>query len=752
MSKRRRPQSSRRPPRPVPAPARGKRPDAASVEAQKSTPLTEAETEEPLFNIAAFKKPAFWVTAGLLGLVLLVYAPVRGHDFASVDDPGYLTRNPRVVAGLTTAGLAWAFTTGHMANWHPLTWISHMTDAEIFGMRAGAHHVVNVLFHAANTLLLFALLRRMTGSVARSAFVAALFAAHPLHVESVAWLSERKDVLSTLFWLLTMWMYVRYVERPRWGTYLATVAVFALGLMAKPMLVTLPFVLLLVDYWPLNRLSRPAAGRLVREKIPFFVLAIASSAITLVVQREGGAIASLGRLPVDVRLSNALMSYLTYLRKTIWPVDLAAFYPYDRSLTIAWGLLALAGLGAITAVLLRASRTRPYLAVGWLWYLGTLVPVIGVVQVGVQSIADRYTYIPLIGIFVLAAWAVPDLVARWPARRVVLGAVSLAIVLGSGALARAQVLTWRNGQTIWEHAIAVTSGNYLAHSLLGGALGEQGRHQEALGHLREAVRLDPGYPDAHYNLGVVLASLGRFDEAVPEYRAALRLNPRMAGAHLSLGLALLNREQFDEAIPAFEEALRLDGTLAEAHRGLGLALSKRGRTAEAERHYAEAVRLDPDAADAQRKLGKARLSEGKVNEALALYREALQLKPDFAEAHVDLGFALMAVGRRDEAAASFREALRLQPDLVDAHLNLGFLLAAGSQFADALPHFTDAVRLSPTSEVAHSYRAIALHNLGRIDEAKREFEEVLRLNPSNDGARRGLAAIDARRSGRGGGS
>jgi Flp pilus assembly protein TadD len=765
MSKRRRTRSATQPHSAGPA---SRKQELAAAKPTHTPETTDAAStsDAPLFNVSALTNPTLWIVAGLLAVTLFAYAPARHNGFVSVDDPGYLTNNPHVTAGLTASGVRWAFTTGHMANWHPVTWLSHMLDAELFGMRPGAHHVMNVIFHAANTLLLFAVLRRLTGAIGRSAFVAALFAVHPLHVESVAWLSERKDVLSTLFWLLTMWLYATYVARPHWVRYAVMLVVFALGLMAKPMLVTLPFVLLLMDWWPLGRVDggravrpgvaadlkvRPTYAALIVEKLPFFALVAASIVITLIVQRQGGAVASLSRLPVDVRISNAFVSYLTYLGKTFWPLDLAAFYPYNRSLTIGWGLLALAAIAAITFAALRASRRRPYLGVGWLWYLGTLVPVIGLVQVGTQSVADRYTYVPLIGVFIVIAWGVTDLVARLPGRRLVLAGSAAAIVLASASLARAQVVTWRDGQALWEHALAVTKGNYLAHSLLGGLLGEQGKTQDALVHLRQAVAIDRAYPDAHHNLGVVLASLGKFDEAITEYRAALRLNPRMANAQLSLGLALANTERIDEAIPAFEAALALDPTLAEAHRGLGLALARRGRAAEAERHYGEAVRLDPDAADAQRKLGKSRFAEGKVEEALARYREALTLRPDFAEAHADLGFALMASGQGDAAATHLREAIRLKPGFSEAHTHLGFLLAAGGQFAEALTHFTEAVRLTPDSEVARAYRAIALHNLGRVDEARREFQEVLRLNPANEGARRGLAAIDARagRAGRG---
>ena len=414
----------------------------------------------------------------LIAVNIAVYAPVVHHEFVTWDDPQYLLGNPHVSGGLTGSGIRWAWTTGYASNWHPLTWWSHMLDVQMYGMSAGPHHVTSLLLHIVNTLLLFGLLHAMTGRLGPSAFVAALFAAHPLHVESVAWVSERKDVLSTLFWMLTVWAYLRYLRRPRLGRYFLMAAVFVLGLMAKPMLVTLPFVLLLLDVWPLGRVtlawSTPQRSRvveLVREKLPLIALAAASSIITFVVQRQGGAVAASEALPLGDRVANALVSYMRYIGRMLWPARLAAVYPFSRPLPEWWVVGSLLGFFAMSIVAIRAGRRYPYVAVGWLWYVGTLVPVIGIIQVGSQAMADRYTYVPLVGLFIVVAWGAVDLCARWPHRRQVLPvAAGLAIVVCS-VLARVQV-------------------EYLAKQP--GALGAHGRCDPGQLHRAERTRRCPG--------------------------------------------------------------------------------------------------------------------------------------------------------------------------------------------------------------------------------------------------------------------
>ncbi|MGB2930536.1 MAG: tetratricopeptide repeat protein [Desulfobacterales bacterium] len=416
---------------------------------------------------------------------------------------------------MTLESIKWSFTAIHASNWHPLTWLSHMLDCQIYGMNPGQHHMTNVLLHILNTLLLFLVFKRMTGKLWQSGFVAALFALHPLHVESVAWVAERKDLLSTFFWMLTLWSYTRYVERSEFNQYLLVVLFFILGLMAKPMLVTLPFVLLLLDYWPLRRFELGSRDKnnsqqrrfnfaLICEKIPLFLLSAASSIGTYLVQKSSGAVNSLAAIPFHDRIANAMLSYISYIGKMIWPHNLAVLYPYRESMSL-WKV---AGAGLLLVLVLvfvfRMLRTKPYLAVGWLWYIGTLVPVIGIVQVGVQAMADRYTYVPLIGIFIIIAWGVPDLIPKGRFRRIGLAAITMAILVICMITTRMQVRYWSNSTTLFEHALDVTDGNSVAHLNLGEALAEQGKINAAMKHYQEALRIKPSLFAPHLNLGVAL--------------------------------------------------------------------------------------------------------------------------------------------------------------------------------------------------------------------------------------------------------
>jgi tetratricopeptide (TPR) repeat protein len=561
------------------------------------------------------------------------------------DDPEYVLDNVHVAQGLTWQGARWALTSTDAANWHPVTWLSHLLDVQLYGMNAGPQHVTNLLLHIFNTLLLFGLLYRMTEALGRSTFVAGLFAVHPLHVESVAWISERKDVLSTLFWLLTMWAYVAYVRRPGRRRYLLMLLLFALGLMAKPMLVTLPFVLLLLDFWPLQRgLELP---RLVKEKLPLFALAAVSSVVTFLVQRQGGAVKGFERVPLSLRLTHAPVAYLAYIGKMLWPVRLAALYPIGTATPIWLGSLGALLLIGVTIFAIRAGRRHGYFPVGWLWYVGTLIPVIGLVQVGDQSLADRYTYVPLIGLFLIVAWGAPELVARWRYGKSALPFVAACVLLACAALARVQVRYWSDSTALWQHAIEVTEGNYTAHN----------------------------------NLGAVLVKQGRADEAIPHFAEALRIRPNFAPAQNNMGMALMWQGKLDEAARYFGEALRNQPDYVDAQNNLGMALTWQGKLDEAVRHFDEALRLNPDFAEAHDKLGNALAGQGRVDEAIAEYTEALRLKPGLAEAHNDLGVALGRQGKLDEATRHFVEALRIRPDYVDASNNLKLALA--SQGKDA---------------------------------------------------------------------
>lgn len=557
-------------------------------------------------------------------ITLAAFSQVLKHEFVNYDDQTYVVDNPHVREGLTAEGFIWAFTSVRASNWHPITWLSHMLDCSLYGLKPLGHHLTNVLLHLANSLLLYLLLRRMTGTIWQSVFVAALFAIHPMHVESVAWVAERKDVLSTLFWILTTWAYVLYVEGPGFKRYLLMLLAFALGLMAKPMLVTLPFVLLLLDYWPLGRFdvdSDIAKGKaqnqasislkerrslhfhLAWEKIPLFALATVSSVVTFFVQQSTGAVETLDVIPIKFRLANALVSYVSYIYKMLWPQRLAVFYPHPGSSVKMWLIAGAAFvLVCVSIIVIWEMRRRPYLAVGWLWYLGTLVPVIGIVQVGQQAMADRYSYIPLIGLFIVIAWGVPELFPRsWHYRGPIL-VVSATVIIGVlTSITWIQVKHWRNSVSLFQHALAVTDNNYLAH----------------------------------YNLGMALVTKGEVQKSIEHFSRTLEINPNHWRARLNLGNAYMHQRKLEKAIFHFSELLQKRPYSAEVHHNLGLALLLKGEDRAAAEHFSLVVRLNPDSAPAYNYLGLALARQGKLNEALDNLSAALRLRPDYREAYLN---------------------------------------------------------------------------------------------------------------------
>jgi len=555
-------------------------------------------------------------------VTISVYWPATSHDFINYDDPYYVTANVHVQNGLTLDNVRWAFGNPVVGNWHPLTMLSHMLDCQIYGLNPRGHHLTNVLLHGANTALVFLLFRGLTGAIWRSLTVAALFGLHPLHVESVAWVAERKDVLSTFFGLLCLMAYARYakeseVQRPRskgedsttWY-YWATLVLFALSLMSKPMLVTLPFVLLLLDYWPLNRVrhsesgTRNLSGRL-WEKIPFFALAAVMSVVTYLVQQHTGMMHSLENVPPGARTANALISYCRYLAKFFWPGDLAVFYPYPAHWPMSEALLA-GGLMAGISAFVFVQRTRhPWLLTGWLWYCGTLVPVIGLVQVGGQAMADRYTYIPSLGLLILVVWGAYELTKRRGHHEMVLGAAGGAAISLCAVLTRQQLGYWQNNESLYRHTLAVTKNNYLAHHNLGIALYREGQINEAISQYREALGLEPNYAEAHYNLGAALAVQGQTDEAIRQFQEAIRIKPDYAEAHSNLGTAFAREGHLDEAIGEYRQALRLKPDNAEFHYDLGAALGLKGQMDEAIAQFQEALHLNPDSAAARDNLAHA---------------------------------------------------------------------------------------------------------------------------------------------------
>src|SRR5208283_4031560 len=587
-----------------------------------------------------------FICLALAGITLAVYWPAMRCDFINYDDPQYLTANPHVQGGLTWAGLRWAFgNTQQAAYWAPLMWLSHMLGCQCFGLNPWGHHLTNVLLHAANTALVFLVFQRMTGATWRSLMLAALFGWHPLRVESVAWVTERKDVLSSFFGLLTLLCYTIAVtsdKQPAFAAlrrgkqltetetapasimsritrhgscyYWLSLFFFALGLMSKAMLVTIPCVLLLLDYWPLQRVTDDKWQvsdmlRLVREKIPFFILAAAASVVTFVVQKQGGAVLAVESLPLGVRIETALISYCRYLGKMFWPTDLAVFYPHPRHWPLAEAVLAGVFLCGVSALLFVKRGRYPFLLMGWLWFIGTLVPVIQLVQPSQQAMADRFTYIPSLGVLILAIWGAYELTRRWRHQVMALSLAGSAAMVLCLAVTRQQLGYWQDSETLFRHTLEVTENNYIAHKTLGDALLDKGQTDEAISQFQDAIRLRPDLVNAHYNLGVALSAKGQIDEAVGQFQEALRLRPNYADAHNSLGIAFARKHQIDEAMSQFQEAIRLKPDGAEAHYNLGNAFFIKGQTAEAISQYQEAIRLKPDYANAQKNLNLAKALE-----------------------------------------------------------------------------------------------------------------------------------------------
>ncbi|OPY05779.1 MAG: TPR repeat-containing protein YrrB [Syntrophaceae bacterium PtaB.Bin038] len=654
------------------------------------------------------------IAIALAALTAALYAQVGSFDYVNYDDPFYVQENLIVQRGLTAYGVKWAFMTTTLGNWHPLTWLSYMLDCRLFGAGPGAHHLVNVLFHALNAVLLFLVLERMTQARWRSAFVAALFALHPLHVESVAWIAERKDVLSTFFWMLTLWAYAVYAERPGPKRYLPVLVFFLAGLMAKPMLVTVPVILLLMDWWPLKRLddARQAApaqasadpqprekkdrrrkaqrgqpatqdksGRgaapflpLLTEKIPLAILSVVFSAVAIVTQQKSGAVVPLTQMFLGDRVGNALVSCVLYLWKTIWPSGLAVFYPL-RPWPPAAVLAAALFLAAVTAGALRWGRRFPYLAFGWAWYLVTILPVIGLVKLGDAAMADRYTYVPLIGPFVALGWGACDLAARLRLPKAVLPAAACGALAACAIVTHGQIAHWRDSHSLFTRALAVTEKNYLAHSNLAVALIVDGRIEEALSHIERALAIQPRFAGAHFNRGVALARLGRGDEALPPFLKALEINPAFPDANYTVAGIYLSKGDLDRAIEHFERAIRTPEPQPKAYAGLAEAYTLKGRMDEALSYSLSALEWQPADAKLHYNIGSIYIYKGRIDEAIGHFQEAVRLSPDYSRAHNNLGSALMLRNRTDEAIDHFREAVRLDPDYGMARENLRDALA-----------------------------------------------------------------------------
>ena len=676
----------------------------------------------------------------LVMVTVVVYWRVGGFEFINFDDPDYVTENEFVRQGLTWKGIVWAFTSAYASNWHPLTWISHMMDVQVFGLHAGGHHFVSVLFHAANAVLLFLWLQRLTGAQWRSAIVAGLFAWHPLHVESVAWISERKDVLSTFFGLLSLLAYTAWV-RQKWkpGKMLALLC-FVLGLLSKPMLVTLPFVLLLLDFWPLQRVENLgwrtffAADfrRLAWEKWPWFALTAISSVATFFAQKAGGAVVTVASYPLPGRVANALVSYCLYAGKRFWPARLSIFYPYSHYREP--GLVALgaaAVLVLISMLALASTRRRPYLLFGWLWFLGTLVPVIGLVQVGSQSMADRYTYLPLIGLFIALVWWWHELAAglKWKTLLGGLGAgLALAFCLKCTA---AQVRHWRSSVTLFSHALAVTERNAVANHNLGFAYFERGQTADALRAYGEALRLDSSVGLFHNNIALAWSAAGNYDEAFRHFTLAEQLDAKNVKFKNNFGNALMRVGSPEKALLQFQTAVRQETNYAEAYNGAGAALNALGRYDEGVTNLLQALKIATNYAEAYNNLGGAFAKQKKNAEAIPYYEKSLRLNPTNASVHYNLGLALDKVGRVEEAFAQFGKAVETDTNSVEARYQYGRGLFVRGQVINAISQLSEAVRLKTDHAQAQLYLGLAYFEYGRTEASLEHLQIAGRLLPDS---------------------
>ena len=712
-------------------------------------------------TFAGRKSVAVVVVGAVLALATLaIYLPVMEMTFISFDDPDYIWRNPRVVGGLSWDGVWWSLSHSFASNWHPLTWTSHMLDYQLYGLKAGGHHATNLFFHIANTVLLFVVLREMTGTLWRSALVAALFALHPVHVESVAWIAERKDVLSGLFGLLTLLAYSKYaanlnrfgqakseIRNPtsfvksttevrkletnskskvgRWFYYALALLFFALGLMSKPMLVTLPCVMLLLDYWPLGRIKseveslkskvgNEGAGRvrggqglfwLLIEKVPFFGLSVVSSVVTFLAQSRGGSTWTLEALPLGSRIGNALVSCVRYIGKTIWPANLSIVYPYQEwsTFTVVGAALSLA---AISVLMIRQLRERKYLMTGWLWFLGMLVPVIGLVQVGAQAMADRYMYLPAIGLFMIVAWGVSEIAVKFSKQTLVAGTAVVAIAMCMLGTQR-QMGYWQNSESLFRHALAVTKNNYVAYNNLGFHYGQLGELNQAKECYQMALEINPRSQHACGDLAVILGLQKRTDEAIATYERALEISPYYTTAHVNLANLLIFQGRTNEAITHYEEAIRINPRSSEAHQSLATVLGEKGEYERAREHFRAALEIRPYNPYVHCDFAAMLVKEARLDDAAAEYKIALELEPRLRPALYGLGDIFMSRGEVNRAVQQFSDALKLAPDDPDANYRYAQALTRQGDLKKAIQHYRRGLRQFEDS-------AEALNNLAWI--------------------------------------
>lgn len=676
-----------------------------------------------------------WKTSSYLFLIIiatiLVYVGTFGNGFVHFDDTVYITENPHILNGLTPSAVGWAFTAFHASNWHPLTWLSHMLDVTLFGLSPAGHHAMGLLLHILTALMLFGFLRSVNASYLIAAFITALFALHPLHVESVAWASERKDVLSAFFWFATLWGYVWYTKKTSIVRYVVILVLFALGLMAKPMLVTLPLVLLLLDFWPLERFSgdRKSMWRIVIEKIPLFMLVLTAVVFTIIAQQE--AIAPLERISIIERATNALVSYGIYLWEMFAPVALAVFYPLPKEPQFAIAIITVCLLAAITFFVIRNMRRHPFLFTGWFWYIITLIPVTGIVQVGAQAHADRYTYIPLTGIFIMIAWGMRTFLSRFKTyqKNLVYG-MAILLLVPLGIATYYQVRTWKDDVSLFTHAQAVTANNYVALNNLGLIYDQAGQTDMALELFTEALAIKPDFAEALNNLGNLMRKKGHVNEAITCFRRAVNANPRIAKIHSNLGVELAKMGNIEEARTHYLKAIELDSSSVDAIYNFGNLLVQTGQFREAVSYYRKASILAPDSCEIQNNLGLVLARTGHRDEAIAAYNRALAIKPDYAEAYNNLGILFTISGRTEDAITAYRKSLSLDTNDASAYNNLGFVLQLAGRFQEAADLITKAQKLAPGDFRVLMNLSDAMKGSGNVNQAIILLHEALPLAQS----------------------
>lgn len=689
----------------------------------------------------------------LVILTLFTYWQVRNFDFVNYDDDKYITNNRHVNTGLKIENIEWASQSTQASNWHPITWVSLMVDAELFGLKAGYFHLANLFLHILNSLLLLLVLYKMTGALWRSAAVAVLFAIHPLHVESVAWVAERKDVLSTFFMMLSLWAYIHYVGKPGFKRYALVFILFALGLMSKPMVVTFPFVLLLLDYWPLQRFSlynanelpsnsgRKVIAGLIYEKIPLFLLAGISVILTIIAQ--GAEITIMQKIPLELRIENALVAYCGYIVKMIWPSSLAVLYPYPEFISLWQVLGAVILLMFISGLAIYTVNRFPYFVVGWLWYLGTLVPVIGLVQVGVQSMADRYTYIPFIGLFVVLVWVVSDITARLPYRKYVLTVVFTIIVSLLVLVTWSQLGYWKNSYVLFNRALAVTEKNYVMHCNLAVLLAGEGKVQDATFHYNEALRIKPDDADTNFNLGNLLAGQGKLEEAIVRYHAALVSKPKFAMAYNNLGIAYVQTGNGEKAIEQFSEAVKIDPNYLNAQENLKTALSRQEKLKESTSIKKTEKTESVNTFQGHMEAGNSLLGKGDLDGAINHFKAALKLNPDNLNAHVSIGLALGYKHNFEEAITHFRKAIKINSKIPEIYNSLAVALSYTGRVDEAIIQLKKAIEINPQFAKAHNSLGVMLAKKGKIDEGIAHLREAVKIDPGYLEAKKNLELVSS---------